>query len=81
MIKHYHLPRLGYQGHGIMAVWLFKRKRNPFGVITKYRVHLCAHDGQTQKGVHYNESYSPIVSCPAPTHTCSYKWLALQPGK
>jgi hypothetical protein len=45
-----------------MAVWSFKRKRNPFGVITKYKARLCAHGGQTVQGVHYDASYSPVVS-------------------
>jgi hypothetical protein len=45
-----------------MAVWSFKRKRNPFGVITKYKARLCAHGGQTVQGVHYDASYNPVVS-------------------
>jgi hypothetical protein len=45
-----------------MAVWSFKRKRNPFGVITKYKARLCAHGGQTVQGIHYDSSYSPVVS-------------------
>jgi hypothetical protein len=45
-----------------MAVWSFKRKRNPFGVITKYKARLCVHGGQTVRGVHYEASYSPVVS-------------------
>ena len=31
------MRRTGYSGRVIMAVWSFKRKRNPFGVITKYK--------------------------------------------
>jgi hypothetical protein len=54
----------GYKGRVIMAIWSFKRKRNPFGVITKYKARLCAHGGQTEKGIHYEESYSPVVSWP-----------------
>jgi len=54
--------RLGNTGRVIMAVWSFKRKRNPFGVVTKYKARLCAHGGQTQQGIHYEESYSPVVS-------------------
>jgi len=45
-----------------MAIWSFKRKRNPFGEITKYKARLCCHGGQTIKGVHYDESFSPVVA-------------------
>jgi hypothetical protein len=56
------IHQMGYTGRVIMAAWSFKRKRNPFGVITKYKARLCAHGGQTMKGVHYDASYSPVVS-------------------
>jgi len=46
----------------IMAIWSFKRKRTPFGEIMKYKARLCCHSGQTIKGVHYNETYSPVVA-------------------
>jgi hypothetical protein len=56
------MRKTGYQGRVIMAVWSFKRKRNPFGIITKYnKARLCAHSGQTQKGIHYDDSSSPVV--------------------
>jgi hypothetical protein len=54
--------KTGYKGRVIMAVWSFKRKRYPFGEITKYKARLCAHGGQTQQGVHYEDSYSIVVS-------------------
>lgn len=46
----------------IAAIWSFKRKRNPFGEITKYKARLCCHGGQTVKGVHYDETFSPVVA-------------------
>jgi hypothetical protein len=46
------MRKMGYTGRVIMAVWSFKRKQNPFGVVTKYKARLCAHGGQTRKGVH-----------------------------
>lgn len=52
----------GYYHRPIMAVWSFKRKRNPVGEITKYKARLCCHGGQTIKGVHYQDTYSPVVS-------------------
>ena len=51
-----------YKHKPIMAIWSFKRKRNPMGDITKYKARLCCHGGQTLKGVHYDESFSPVVS-------------------
>jgi hypothetical protein len=45
------MRQTGYTGRVIMAVWSFKRKAR-----------LCAHGGQTEKGVHYDASYSPVVS-------------------
>jgi hypothetical protein len=60
------MRRSGYLGRVIMAVWSFKRKRNPFGMITKlYKSRLCTHGGQTVQGtIHYDASYwySPVVS-------------------
>jgi len=52
----------GYKHKPIMAIWSFKRKRNPFGEITKYKARLCCHGGQTIKGVHYEETFSPVVA-------------------
>ena len=52
----------GYKHKSIMAIWSFKRKRNPAGEIIKYKARLCCHGGQTIKGVHYEESFSPVVA-------------------
>jgi len=52
----------GYQHKPIMAIWSFKRKRNPFGDIVKYKARLCCHGGQTIRGVHYEETFSPVVA-------------------
>ena len=51
-----------YKFKPIAAIWSFKRKRNPFGDITKYKARLCCHGGQTVKGVHYEETFSPVVA-------------------
>jgi hypothetical protein len=52
----------GYKGRVVMAIWSMKRKRSPSGEITKYKARLCVHGGQTEKGVHYESGYSPVVS-------------------
>ena len=52
----------GYKEKPIMAIWSMKRKRNPLGDIIKYKARLCAHGGQTIKGVHYENTYAPVVT-------------------
>ena len=56
------MKRKGYAHKPISGIWSFKRKRNPAGDITKYKARFCCHGGQTIKGVHYEESFSPVVS-------------------
>ena len=51
-----------YDYKPIAAIWSFKRKRNPFGDIVKYKARLCCHGGQTIRGVHYDETFSPVVA-------------------
>ena len=51
-----------YPHKPIAAIWSFKRKRNPFGKIIKYKARLCCHGGQTVKGFHYDETFSPVVA-------------------
>ena len=54
--------RTGYKSRPIMAVWSMKRKRNPIGEIVKYKARLCAHGGQTIQGVHYDNTFAPVVT-------------------
>ena len=54
--------RSGYKTKPIMAVWSMKRKRNPLGQIVKYKARLCAHGGQTVQGIHYKNTYAPVVT-------------------
>jgi hypothetical protein len=56
------MKQRGYDHKPIAAIWSFKRKRNPLGEITKYKARLCCHGGQTVKGVHYDETFSPVVA-------------------
>ena len=59
----------GYKEKPIMGVWSMKRKCNPIGMIVKYKVHLCAHGGQTIKGIHYENTYAPVVTWTTPILT------------
>ena len=45
-----------------MVIWSFKRKRLPDGKKSKYKVCLCTHGGQQQRGVNYWEMFSPVVN-------------------
>ena len=52
----------GYDMKPIAAIWSFKGKHNPLGNITKYNAWLCCHGGQTIKGIHYEDTFSPVVA-------------------
>jgi len=45
----------------IKAVWSFKQKRSPDGTVTKHKARLCAHGGMREDGVHFWDTYSPVV--------------------
>ena len=44
-----------------MAAGSFKRKRNPIGKIIKYKARLNVHGGQIKQGVHYWDTFAPVV--------------------
>ncbi len=46
----------------IMAIWSFKRKHYPDGLLNKHRARLCAHSGQQIWGQDYWETYAPVVT-------------------
>ena len=46
----------------ILAVWSFKRKRYPDGSLNKHKARLCAHGGMQKWGVHYWETFAPVVN-------------------
>jgi hypothetical protein len=43
----------------IMAIWSFKRKRLPDGMLNKHKACLCAHGDMQQWGVNYWETTPP----------------------
>jgi hypothetical protein len=45
----------------IKTVWSFKRKRSPDGTVTKHKARLCAHGGMQVEGVHFWDTYLPVV--------------------
>jgi hypothetical protein len=46
----------------IMAIWSFKRKRYPDGLLNKHKALLCAHGSQQTRGQDYWETYAPVVT-------------------
>jgi hypothetical protein len=45
----------------IKAIWSFKCKRAPDGTVTKQKARLCAHGGMQVEGVHFWDTYSPVI--------------------
>jgi hypothetical protein len=45
----------------IKAIWSFKRKCAPDGTVTKHKACLCAHGGMQVEGVHFWDTYSPVI--------------------
>jgi hypothetical protein len=46
----------------IMAIWSFKRKCYPDGLLSKHKTPLCVHGGQQTWGQDYWETYAPVVT-------------------
>jgi hypothetical protein len=42
-------------------VWSMKRKRNPIGIIIKWKAHLCAGRHKSVKFIDFWSTYSPVV--------------------
>ena len=46
----------------LSAIWAIKRKRHiATGKMYKWKARINAHGGQQIKGVHYDETYSPVL--------------------
>jgi Reverse transcriptase (RNA-dependent DNA polymerase) len=61
LTKRQEMKDRNYTMNPIAAIWSFKRKRDPMGTITKYKARLCCHGGQTVKGIHYEDTFSPVI--------------------
>ena len=46
----------------ILLIWYFKRKRFPYGGLTKHKDRLCAHGGIQKRRFNYWETYAPGVN-------------------
>ena len=47
----------------LIMIWTFKRKRHPDGTLDKYKARLCVHGGQEQHGIHFWDTFAPVVFC------------------
>ena len=45
----------------IPFIWSFKRKRNAFGELIKYKARLCVHGGRQVKDIDYWNTYALVV--------------------
>ncbi len=46
----------------IQAIWSFKHKQHPDGILVKHKARLCAHGGMQQCGTNYWKIYLPAVN-------------------
>ena len=46
----------------ILSIWSLKRKRSPYGRLTKQKVRFFSHRGMQQWGIRYWETYAPDVN-------------------
>ena len=48
----------------LSTIWAIKRKRHiATGEMCKWKARINSHGGQQIKGVHYDETYSPVLGC------------------
>jgi hypothetical protein len=55
------MSRLPSGARLLNAIWSYRRKRRPDGVLLKYKSRICADGSQQQHGIDYWETYAPIV--------------------
>ena len=62
MVPKYEVP----ENEKVMdSVWAMRRKRNKITeAVYKWKAGLNLHGGQQEHGVHYDETYAPVVSWP-----------------
>ena len=48
----------------IPGTWAFRKKRYPDGRVNKHKSRFCVRGDLMEKGVHYTDSYSPVVGWP-----------------
>jgi hypothetical protein len=44
------------------AIWSYRQKRTPAGILQKYKARICTDGSQQEYGIDYWETYAPVVS-------------------
>jgi hypothetical protein len=55
------MSELPSHAHLLNAIWSYRRKRRPDGVLLKHKSRICADGSQQQYGIDYWETYAPVV--------------------
>jgi hypothetical protein len=42
-------------------IWTYRQKCRPHGSLKKYKARLCVNDSRQLQGIHYTESFAPVV--------------------
>ena len=46
----------------LRAIWAHRRKTTPSGQVYKHKSRICADGSQQEKGIDYDETFSPVVA-------------------
>ena len=58
----------------LSSVWQMKRKRKPStGEISKYKARMNVNGKEQIKGIHYDETYAPVVGWSTIRFSCHYQ--------
>jgi len=62
VFSYHHIDRLPPRAKLLNAIWSYRRKRSPAGILLKHKARICTDGSQQQYGVDYWETYAPVVS-------------------
>jgi len=60
--SYYKMSDLPPKAKLLNAVWSYRRKRSPAGVLLQHKARICTDGSQQEYGVDYWETYAPVVS-------------------
>jgi hypothetical protein len=62
VISYHPMDTLPARARLLNAIWSYRRKRSPAGVLLKHKARICTDGSQQHHGVDYWETYAPVVS-------------------
>jgi len=62
VFSYHRVETLPPQARLLNAIWSYRRKRSPAGLLLKHKARVCTDGSQQQYGVDYWETYAPVVS-------------------